>query len=211
MPYASTRYKLENAMNRLYNTWSLSILTLVIAFLGLACGEDSPTNSTGPGEEELITTVKVTLTEVGTSTVLTIQFQDLDGPGGADGTVDTLRVKNGSTYNATVQILNEDETPAEDITEEVKDEAEEHMLWLTPTGGFAAAMVTRTDMESDYMPGQTNPDLEVGITFQLVVTNSAGDGSLMVALDHYDDVAKDGTNRSNETDIEVTFPVVVTP
>ena len=192
-------------------TWPLSILVTVIAFLGSSCGDNNPANSPGPGEEELITTVKITLTEVGTSTVVTVQFQDLDGPVGTDGTVDTLRVNTGSTYNATLQILNEDETPSEDITEEVKDEAEEHMFWITPVGGFATATATRTDKESDYMTSQTNPDLEVGVTFQLVVPSSAGDGSLTVALDHYDDVAKDGSTRSNETDIEVTFPVVTVP
>ena len=171
-------------MQRFMNTWPLYILSLTIAFFGFACGEDSPTNSDGPGEEELITTLKITFTEVGTSTVITVQFQDLDGPGGVDGTVETLTVKNGSTYNATVQVLNEDETPAEDITDEVKDEAEEHMLWYTTPGGFSTATVTRTDNESDYNAGQTGTDHEVGVTFQLVVTNGAADGSLTVRTVH---------------------------
>ena len=190
---------------------SLMGLTVAVALIGLGCGEDNPASSGGAGEEELITTLKVTLTEVGGSTAIVVQFQDLDGPGGTDGTVDTLTVKNGSTYNATVQVLNEDETPAEDITTEVKNESEEHMFWYTTSGGFSTATVSRTDNESDYDSGQTAPDLEVGVSFQLVVTTGATDGSLIVALDHYDDVTKSGTNRSGETDIEVTFPVVVTP
>ncbi len=189
----------------------LFLSAVAAAILGLGCGEDNPTNSSGPGEEELITTLKITLTEVGTSTAIVVQFQDLDGPGGTDGTVDTLTVKNGSTYTASVQVLNEDESPSEDITVEVKSEAEEHMFWYATSGGFSTATVTRTDNESDYDSSQTAPDLEVGVTFQLVVTSGATDGSLTVALDHYDAVPKDGTSRSGETDIEVAFPVVVTP
>ncbi len=186
-------------------------VTIIAAFLGFACSDSNPTGPSGPGEEELITTLKVTLTEIGTSTAITVQFQDLDGAGGADGTVDTLTMKNGSTYSGVVQILNEAETPAEDITTEVKEEAEEHMFWFTTSGGFSSATVTRTDKESDYVTAQTGTDHEVGVTFQLVVTPGVTAGIFTVALDHYDDVAKDGSSRSNETDIEVAFPVNVTP
>ena len=187
-------------------------IVLVAALLGFSCGDgNNPTGSDGPGEEELITTLKLTLTETVSSTSVTVQFQDLDGPGGVDGSVDTLTVTAGSTYSGVIQVLNEAETPAEDITSEVREEAEEHMFWFTAGGGFSAAATTRTDHESDYVTAQTGTDHEVGITFQLVATSGVTAGTFTVALDHYDDVAKDGTSRSNETDIEVVFPVKVTP
>ncbi len=197
-------------MNRIRSiTWMSAALTA--AFLGFSCGDGNPAGSSGPGEEELITTLKVTLTEAGASTAIVVQFQDLDGSGGADGTVDTLTVKNGSTYSGVVQILNEAATPAEDITTEVREEAEEHMFWYTGGSGFSSAAVILTDVESDYVTDQTGTDHKVGVTFQLVATAGVTAGTFTVALDHYDDVSKDGTNRSNETDIEVVFPVKVMP
>lgn len=184
-------------------------LSFLIAAFGFACGDDPPTSSgSGAGEEELITTATITLTPQGGGPAITVQFKDLDGDGGNAPTIDTLTVTLGTTYNGTILLQNEAETPAEDITAEVKNEAEEHQFFYTTGGGFASASVTVTDKESDYGTN-TGSDLPVGIAFTLTVPAGTGNGTFRAVLSHFDDVAKDGSTQSNESDLDVTFTVIV--
>ena len=57
----------------------------------------------------------------------------------------------GTTYDGTIELLNETETPAEDITEEVQEEADEHQFFYTIGTGLD---VTTTYEDED---GDGNP------------------------------------------------------
>lgn len=202
----------------------LTILTAAVfvsAALTFGCADDddaSPTGPTdpeehedddhGPGEEELITTLSITLTPSGGGTPITVRFRDLDGEGGDAPVVDVLTVTAGTDYNGMVQVLNETETPPENITEEVEEEAEAHQFFFETLGGFSAATVEYADKESDYGTN-TGADHPVGIAFNLSVPDNARDGQLRVILSHFDEAPKDGVSRSDETDIDVTFNVLV--
>ena len=198
----------------------LSVLAVAVfasAALTFACADDDepapigpvePGEPHGPGEEELVTTLTITLTPTGGGTPVTASFRDLDGEGGDDPVVEVLTVSADTDYDGSVQVLNETETPAEDITEEVEEEAEAHQFFYNTLGGFASASVTITDKESDYV-SNTGADHPVGIEFTLSVPANAQDGQLRVRLSHYDDAPKDGTSLSDETDIDVTFDVEV--
>ena len=202
----------------------LSVLTAAVfaATLTLACADDddtssptSPTSPTapddddhGPGEEELITTLAVTLTPSGGGTPITVRFQDLDGEGGNPPVVDKLAVTKGTDYNGSVQVLNETESPPENITEEVGEEAEAHQFFFETLGGFSTATVEYADKESDYATN-SGVDHPVGIKFTLSVPGTAENGELRVILSHYDEGPKDGETQSDETDIDVTFEVLV--
>ncbi|MCY3772495.1 MAG: type 1 periplasmic binding fold superfamily protein [Gemmatimonadetes bacterium] len=202
----------------------LSVLTVAVfvtAALTFACADDeesSPTGPTepeeheeddhGPGEEELITTLRITLTPSGGGAPVTVQFQDLDGEGGNAPVVGTLVVNAGTDYDGAVQVLNELESPAENITEEVEEEAEAHQFFYRTLGGFSPATVTYADKESDYTTN-SGADHPVGVAFMLSVPANAQDGQLRVILSHYDEGPKDGVTQSDETDIDVTFQVEV--
>ena len=203
----------------------LSILTAAVfvsAALTFACADDddaSPTGPSepdgheeeddhGPGEEELITTLKITLTPSSGGAPLTVQFQDLDGEGGNAPVVDRIVVDSGTVYAGSVQVLNETESPPEDITEEVEEEAEAHQFFFDTLGGFSPAIVNYLDKESDYVTN-SGADHPVGIEFELSVPENAANGQFRVRLSHYDDAPKDGINPSDETDIDVTFNVEV--
>ena len=201
---------------------ALSILTAAVfvsAALTFGCADDdSPTGPTdpeehedddhGPGEEELITTLALTLTPSGGGSPITVRFRDLDGEGGNAPVVDVLSVTAGTDYNGMVQVLNETETPPEDITEEVEEEAEAHQFFFETLGGFSAATVEYADKESDYGT-YTGADHPVGVAFTLSVPDNAQNGQLRVILSHFDEAPKDGVSRSDETDIDVTFNVLV--
>ena len=205
----------------------LSILTAAVfvsAALTFGCADDddaSPTGPSepeeheeddddhhGPGEEELITTLAVTLTPSGGGSPITVRFRDLDGEGGNAPVVDVLAVTAGTDYNGMVEVLNETETPPENITEEVEEEAEAHQFFFETLGGFSAATVEYADMESDYV-SNSGADHPVGLAFTLSVPDNAQNGQLRIILSHFDEAPKDGVNQSDETDIDVTFEVLV--
>lgn len=162
----------------------------------------------GPGEEELITTLSITLTPSGGGSPITVRFRDLDGEGGNAPVVDGLAVTAGTDYNGMVEVLNETETPPEDITEEVEEEAEAHQFFFETLGGFSAATVEYADKESDYVTN-SGADHPVGLAFTLSVPANARNGQFRVILSHFDEAPKDGVNQSDETDIDVTFEVTV--
>ncbi|MEZ4696908.1 MAG: hypothetical protein R2832_10875 [Rhodothermales bacterium] len=54
--------------------------------------------------------------------------------------------------------------------------------------------------------------LPVGLEFTVTVSSgAAATGTLNVVLSHYDDVVKNGTTRSDESDIDIDFPVTIAP
>jgi hypothetical protein len=66
-----------------------------------ACKKDpEPVN-----EEEVITTVILSLQKSGSSTVQNIVFNDPDGDGGISATTDSIIIEKAAIYNATITLL----------------------------------------------------------------------------------------------------------
>lgn len=176
------------------------VATLILA----ACSsdDDAPLQV---NEEELITTTIVTMTSSGNPTVtLTARDLDGDGPNPVQTTVSGNLVAN-ATYSGTVQVLNETESPAEDITEEVAEEDEEHQFFYQ-VGGSLNLTTTYTDMDADGNP--------VGITFS-ATTGDASTGTFTVTLRHEPNKGASGvangdiTNAGGETDVTQTFDLTI--
>ena len=170
---------------------------LSIAMIG--CSDDD----TAPeviNDEELITTVILTLTqESGDQVVLTTVDLDGDGP---DEPVTTVvgNFAENTQYQGAVRFLNETETPAEDITEEVIEEADEHQVFYTISEGLN---ITTTYVDFD---DNDNP-LGVQITLS---TGAASEGSLTVTLRHEPVKPNDGLDSAGgETDIATSFDVTI--
>ena len=93
----------------------LSIL-FIASILFISCDNDDPEPV---NEEEVITTMTATLTPVSGGGTIVLKTQDLDGDG-PDAPVVTVSgsLAANTTYNGVMEVLNETESPAEDITEE---------------------------------------------------------------------------------------------
>lgn len=180
----------------------VSILFLA-ALAFTACSDDDdpiPVN-----EEEVITTLTATLTPVGVGTTITLQTRDLDGEG-PNAPVVTVSgpLAAGTTYNGNLELLNETETPAESINEEIEGEDDEHQFFFQASNSIATF---------DYLDfdGDDNP---VGLEFTLT-TGAAGTGSITITLRHEPNKDAAGvsegdiTNAGGETDITATFQVTV--
>ncbi len=166
-----------------------------------ACDPEEPALING---EEIITTLTYTLTPSGGGDVVTLTFQDLDGDGGNDPTVTSGILMENTTYTGTLVLLNETETPAEDITVEVQEEAEEHQF-------FFATNLDGTSIDYDDLDANNQP---IGINTTLTTTTTEN-GTITISLRHQPNksatgvVGGDITNAGGETDIEVIFNVDV--
>ncbi len=182
------------------NKHSLLALLSILLLLS-SCGKDDPII---PNEEELITTLNLTLTPDGSGNSILLSFQDLDGDGGVAPIIRTSALQANTSYNATVEFLNEQESPAEDITLEVVEEGDEHQVF------YSSSIPGVTVMYSDE-DDMGNP---VGIS-TVIETGDAGSGQLTITLRHEPSKTADGvsdgdiTNAGGETDIEVTFDIDV--
>ncbi|MAV42593.1 MAG: type 1 periplasmic binding fold superfamily protein [Flavobacteriaceae bacterium] len=174
--------------------YALLASTLIFA----SCSDDD--NTPDPvNEEEVITTLTVTL-DSGSDTVV-MQYQDLDGDGPDAATVTVSGSLNANTvYDGSIVLLNETESPAENVTEEIEEEDDEHQFFYTVGSGL--------DVATDYanFDGDGNP---LGTLFVLNV-GSASSGGLTFTLRHEPNKPNTGLeNAGGSTDIEVTFDVTV--
>lgn len=180
------------------NRWMLALLPLTI----LACNPDE-TGETNV--EEVITTVELTFTpDEGDAVVAT--WVDLED---GNPTIDDIMLAADTDYELTVRFLNELEDPAENITEEIEEEDDEHQIFFD-----GSALDTMTIAYGDMDGG----GLPVGLTND-VMSGAAATGDLTVQLQHLP--AEDGTavkvagleddiaNLPGDADAVAEFPVTV--
>lgn len=151
-------------------------------------------------EEEVITTMTITLTPDGGGTPVIFQTRDLDGDGPNPPVVTVGDLTAGITYNGTIVLLNETVSPPDDITAEVEAEGEEHQFFYTIGGGL--------DVTTEYTNFDDNGN-PLGTRFTLT-TAEASSGTLTFTLRH--NLTKPNTglgDAGGETDIAATFDVTV--
>ncbi|RXG15357.1 hypothetical protein DSM03_102413 [Leeuwenhoekiella aestuarii] len=192
---------------------NLKILSLLfIATLTFSsCSNDDDNTPELINEEEVITTITVTLVPQ-TGETVTLTSQDLDGDGPDEPVVDVSgSLQAGMSYTGSVLLQNETVSPAEIINEEIEEEADEHQFFYQVGSGLNAT-VSYADTENDYLTnGSTNP---VGIDFTLLA-GTASEGQLTVTLRHEPNKGAEGvsegdlSNAGGETDIAQTFEIVI--
>ena len=179
-------------------------------------------------ENETISRVSLTFSPADGSAPRTFEFDDPDGDGGVSGAFERVELSAGVSYELTISFANALVDPPEDITAEIEDEAEEHMLFIVgDVVGPAAAADTPLishryeDLESDYGANATGEDLPVGLVNRIEAL-APGEGSLRVILRHLppiNDVPQksgelpsdlaSGRELPGSVDVDLTFALLV--
>ena len=172
-----------------------------------SCEKDEPDDPIIPNEKEVITTLNYTLTpESGTPIILS--FRDLDGDGGNEPIISDGTLASGMSYIGSMELLNELEDPAEDITLEVAEEELEHQFFYEtsfPTE-LSDVNIAYNDLDEEGNP--------IGLS-TVLTTGEMGSGTITVTLRHEPNKDAAGVssgdiaNAGGETDIEVTFNVEI--
>ncbi|MBX7242367.1 MAG: type 1 periplasmic binding fold superfamily protein [Bacteroidia bacterium] len=150
-------------------------------------------------QEELITTVMLSLRDSATNEITVYSFKDLDGEGGNNPVIDSIYVKNGHKYYSDLILLNEQESPADTISVEVKEEADEH---------FVGYEFSPFPVSLSYLDKDAN-NLNLGLKTLWRIPGTPTTGTVTVILKHQPDGVKNGTVTPGDTDVEATFPVVI--
>lgn len=154
-------------------------------------------------DHSIVTTVRMSLTTVGMNDTTDYTWEDIDGIGGNNpNRIDTVFLEAGKQYSGMLSLTNRAKNPAEDITAEIRKDADEHQIFYTLSNNLGTVSVTDSDGRA----------LPLGLTFTVrMEAGRAGlAGTMKVALYHYENISdKNGTDPSNETDVELNFPVVV--
>ena len=181
---------------------NLITLLVVTALVFSSCKKEDPDI---PNEEEVITTLNYTLTPAGGGSAITLSFVDLDGDGGNAPTITGGTLAKNETYTGSMELLNETETPAEDVTIEIAEEDAEHQF-------FFQSDISNLNVAYNDTDANGNP---VGLSSTLSTDSVVASGTLTVILRHEPNKSAAGvsggdiTNAGGETDIEVLFPINV--
>ncbi len=190
----------------------LFFLSLTTVFTISSCGDDDAPPVENAEEE--ITRVTARFTNVAdNSDVVTAVWFDEDGEGTGDPVIDDIVLDAGTSYLLTLQLENTLVSPAEDISVEVDEEAEEHMfffefsdlLFSDPDGNGnvdnRGDAVNYEDSDSDGEP--------LGLITSWT-TADASTGALRIILKHQPGIkTATSTSADGETDMDITFDVVV--
>lgn len=190
----------------------LKVTTLaLLAFSFNACDEEAPGKEDTP---ELITEVKLTFTPTGGGTPIVVSAIDPDGPGVLDLTAEQpISLTAGTAYTLSIEFFNGLLDPTEDeydITAEVLEEADEHMLFFSWDGGFSnptgnGNIDNRADAVN-YEDNDTN-GLPLGLsTSWTTIATAASDLTFRLLLKHQPDLKTASSGSTvGETDADVEF------
>lgn len=176
------------------------LVALIAGVIAISCSSDDDSTPEILNEEEVITTVRVQLSNsIGIITTLESVDADGDGPNAPQITISGALSSN-TQYTGTVLFSNDNETPPENITLEVIEESDEHQVFFTPASSLN---VTTTPTNFD---DNGNP---LGTEF-ILMTGDVSTGNFTVTLRHEPVKPNTGlASAGGETDVEVTFPLEV--
>jgi hypothetical protein len=156
-------------------------------------------------EEEVITTVRATLIPQNGGNTIILESKDLDGDGPNPSIISVSgSLESDTNYTGTLEILNETESPADNITLEILEEDEEHQFFYSFTNNIATT--TYNDQDANGNP--------VGVQFNLL-TRAAATGNITITLRHEPNKGAtdvnngDITNAGGSTDVQVTFNLTI--
>ncbi|MEZ4804448.1 MAG: hypothetical protein R2852_02895 [Bacteroidia bacterium] len=173
-----------------------ALLLICITSIAItACKTEEPKPDQAPeNENELITTVQLEFEDSVTQLKSYAVFKDLDGDGGNNPShFDTIYLDSQRTYFTRILLLDESKTPADTISNEVLEEANDHLFVFKADGLNLNVQILDKDQNN----------LPLGL-YSRWKTGSSGMGKVNVTLKHQPGL-KDGTAAPGESDISLDF------
>jgi hypothetical protein len=168
-------------------------------------------------EGELITTMKVILTDTITNVSAAYVFSDLDGAGGnaatfGNGGADSvINITANKAYFTKILLLDETKNPVDTISNEVLAEGIDHMFFfnsISPTGTTSYITTLNGGTTIKYLDSDVN-NRGIGLeTLWTAHSTSSAIEPLKIELKHQPSV-KNGSYTPGETDIQVDFKLKV--
>ena len=133
-------------------------------------------------------------------------YRDLDGDGGNDPIIDTIRLDANMDYTVELLLLDETKNPIDTISHEIEEEKNEHQFFFSKIGTYNLT-TTYLDFDDNGVPLGLNIQLNTttGFTektnkFQVVLKHQPGEKPT---------TGTTGDESIGDTDIEVNFPILI--
>jgi len=181
-------------------------ITMLFTLLALACSDVKDPHDHDHDHDhdhEVMTRVVLTLADTNGNSTQDVTWSDPAGDGNA--TVEDIVLAAGETYEVQVSIWNDLSDPAEEITPEIIDEAEEHQIFVT-----VPDFIEYTILDADAN------GLDLGLEQEWSALET-GTGTLTLGLRHMPE--EDGVSVKTEDmdldnlpgawDVNIDFPVTV--
>ncbi|HMH23532.1 MAG TPA: hypothetical protein VK563_17220 [Puia sp.] len=179
----------------------LTGLLIMLSFY--ACKKEEKSVSPPVPGNEFLTTVRLVATNTADATdvqVATITDTTLIANPPDSINHPELKLRANSSYNVQVLFLDETKKPAGNVTDDIYDRRNYHLLCFT-VAGSATLTVVRTDKDTN------NPPLEIGLQDRFT-TGAASTGTLNVQLRHQPN-AKNGSCDPGSSDADVDFKITI--
>ncbi|MBP7821599.1 MAG: type 1 periplasmic binding fold superfamily protein [Saprospiraceae bacterium] len=155
-------------------------------------------------EQELITDVSMSFTD-STGQQYHLSYIDADGAGGNAPQIIGDTLFSNTNYAVSIAVTNSSTNPATDITQEIKNEGTQHQFFylMDATNG---ATFTYNDADAGGNP--------IGIEAKFSASQPSN-AQLRLVLRHTPNKSASGvstgdiTNAGGETDIDITYPLVI--
>lgn len=205
-----------------------AFIVIATSLLFISCKKDkntptpTPNNPPPPANtEEVITTMKLYLTDSATNAVTVFAFEDADGDGGNAGLFSgtnqadsVINLTANTTYFMEIFLLDVTKNPVDTISNEVEEEGKDHMFFFnasSPSGTPFTTVLAGSNIKVIYTDLDAGtPARGIGLTTRVRTYSATGSNKypFTVSLKHQPGV-KDGTFTPGDTDVEIPFKVKV--
>ena len=178
-------------------TWNVTIL-------------DDPNAPACENEEEIIDQITLTFTPTAGGDAIEAIASDPDGPGPQDLVVEDIILIENSEYELSIKIENTIE--GEDITEEIREEDQDHQFYFAWTENIFSDPKGDGNIDNSADPVNYNdPDengFPVGLSTNWTTTSSMDNGTFRLVLKHQPGI-KSATSTVDDggTDIDITWNI----
>ena len=201
-------------MNKLIK---FSFLTLLTASTFVtSCSDDDHDEPHHEHDHEQITDIKLIFTNNSDATdIVEATAKDADGEGIEELKVlDTIELDGGKTYTLTYEIMNNLETPGEDIGEEIAEEDDEHQIFYSFSNDAFTSLSGNgnIDKASDPLNYEDKDDNNnpVGLVTEWETANKTlTNGSFKIQLQHQPDGIKTSTSGAGDGEDDFTLEFVL--
>lgn len=199
-----------NLSNAIFKPFVVFIVLCAIVLV--SCDDDDPEKEDAP---ELITKVTLTFTPTGGGDPVVATATDPDGEGVQDMETDgPINLAANTTYTLTIGLTNELATPgteAYNVTEEVRDDDDDHLFFFSWTENFFSDPAGNGNVDNRSDPVNYEDFDEDGLPLGLTTSWTTGDGAsgtFRIILKHQPDLKTASSSSSvGETDLDIEFEI----
>lgn len=196
-----------------YALLNLSVITFFTLSI-VACSDDDAPEA--ENEEEVINNITLTFTTPANGgAARAFTYNDPDGQGTAPATQDTIVLDTSTLYTMNIGLKNTLGETEEDISQEVRHEADEHQFFFSWTGPLFNSPTGLGNIGSENQSvinydDFDNQELPVGLNTIWETADTPVNGTFRIVLKHQPNIkGENSSSADGETDLDIEWVIKI--